>query len=206
MPAGVRHRIAFSGEVAMRTLYVSKQRASAIPHGVRTLEVSPLLAHLIGHIRLIRMLDPRVPEHEHLAAVLIDLIKAAPGLDLVLPQPEDARAARLALYIREHASDTRDLKALASAFGASLRTMQRHFSAETGLSLDAWRQKARLVHAVAILVRGDGIQRRKRLRIRKPERLYRCIQEALRCHTGEVRARYEVTKRHRTRYTASTAD
>ena len=40
---------------------------------------------------------------------------------------------------------------LARRAGASLRTLQRLFPAETGLTLEAWRQKARLIAAVAAL-------------------------------------------------------
>lgn len=157
VPANSPHCITFKGEVAMRTLYISERRAAGVDQHVQTLEVSPLLRHLIEHIHSIKMLDPRIPTHDHLATVLVDLIQAAPALDLVLPLPTDPRAVRLANYLREHPTDKRVLKELAGESGASLRTMQRCFSQQTGLSLDGWRQKARLVHSFSVLTSGNPV-------------------------------------------------
>ena len=157
IPAGMAHRIAFKGEVAMRTLYVSPTRGTGIPPRIATLEVLPLLSQLIQHIQTLQMLDPTIQEHDHLAAVLVDLIRAAPPVDMALPLPDDERAYRLATFLRDHPSDRRNLDALAREFGASLRTMQRRFGESTGMPLDTWRQKARLIHSVAILATGGSV-------------------------------------------------
>ena len=157
LPPFMDHRLAFKGDVALRTLYISRERAADFQANIATLEVSTLLSALIQHIVALHMLDPHVPEHDHLACVLMDLIRAAPKLDTVLPQPKDKRALRLADHLREHPTDKRDLGLLAREFGASLRTMQRYFSADTGMPLDAWRQKARLVHSVAALSAGASV-------------------------------------------------
>src|SRR6202042_3089873 len=49
------------------------------------------------------------------------------------------------------------LAELARGAGASLRTLQRLFPTETGLTLEAWRQKARLITAVAMLSGGAPV-------------------------------------------------
>ena len=157
VPANRQHQITFKGEVAMRTLYVSERRADGVRRQAQTLEVSPLLRHLIEHIHSLKMLDPEIPNHDHLAAVLVDLVHTAPVLDLVLPLPKDARAVRLSKQLREKPRDKRVLNELARESGASLRTMQRCFSEQTGLSLDRWRQKARLVHAFSVLAAGRTV-------------------------------------------------
>lgn len=157
IPPKVTHRITFAGDVEMRTLYVSSQRARLQRNGVVTLEVQPLLSHLIQYIQTIKMLDPGLPEHDHLASVLMDLIVGSPTLDLSLPLPLDDRAIRLADLLRSNPCDKRRLSVLAALVGASLRTMQRHFVGETGLTLDVWRQKARLIHSVASLSAGASV-------------------------------------------------
>ena len=43
LPAGLRHSIAISGEVAMRTLYIAGHRATPLPSVPAVLEVVPLL-------------------------------------------------------------------------------------------------------------------------------------------------------------------
>jgi AraC-like DNA-binding protein/quercetin dioxygenase-like cupin family protein len=157
IPQLVQHRVMVKGEVAMRTLYVSSERARQIVRKVEVLEISALLSELIQHIVSIRMLDPHIVEHDHLASVLMDLIAAAPAVDLALPLPRDERALRLAEHFQNNPADKRDLEALASEAGASLRTLQRCFTDETGLTLEAWRQKARLVHSAAALAAGVSV-------------------------------------------------
>jgi AraC-like DNA-binding protein len=49
------------------------------------------------------------------------------------------------------------LAELARGAGASLRTLQRLFLAETGLSLDAWRGRARMQQAVVSLSNGAPV-------------------------------------------------
>jgi AraC-like DNA-binding protein/mannose-6-phosphate isomerase-like protein (cupin superfamily) len=157
IPPRIPHRIAFRGEVALRTLYISDQRANGVRRAVEAFEVSPLLSELIVHILSEAMLDPRLPQHDRLAGVLVDLIGAAPALDFALPLPRDERALKLAEQLRDDPAGKRDLQALAIEAGASLRTLQRCFSDETGFTIDAWRQKARLIHAAAALAGGASV-------------------------------------------------
>ncbi len=156
IPQRATHEIAMRGEVALRTLYISAERAGDI-RALAALEVAPLLSELIVHIVGLGMLDPRRPEHDRLAGVLMDLIAAARPIDLVLPLPRDARALRLAGALRAGPGDPRDLEALASDCGASLRTLQRCFANETGLTIESWRQKARLAHAATALAQGASV-------------------------------------------------
>lgn len=157
IPSRTPHRIETKGEVALRTLYIAPSRAGEIKRGVEALEVSPLLAELVLHVLSRQMLNPLKPEDDRLAGVLVDQIAAAPAIDLALPLPRDERAVRLAQLLRNDPADRRDLEALAAICGASLRTLQRIFSDETGFTIDAWRQKARLVHAATALAGGASV-------------------------------------------------
>lgn len=157
VPAGVRHAITARGEVAMRTLYIDRPRADPLPVEPRVIAVAPLLRELILHVLSVGMLAPDRLEHDRLAGLLVDLILAAQPEDLALPLPRDPRALRLAALWRDHPADTRELAEVAREAGASLRTLQRLFPRETGLTLEAWRQKARLVHAVERLCAGAGV-------------------------------------------------
>jgi AraC-like DNA-binding protein/mannose-6-phosphate isomerase-like protein (cupin superfamily) len=157
IPAGVEHEIGVRGEVALRTLYISAERAGGVKRNVEALEVSPLLGELIMHILAAGMLDPAQAGHDRLAGVLMDLIASARGVDLALPLPRDPRALKLAEQLRADPADKRDLEELAAECGASLRTLQRCFSDETSLTIEAWRQKARLVHSAAALAAGASV-------------------------------------------------
>lgn len=156
-PPGVAHTILMQGETAMRTLYIAPGRARILPTEAATLQVSPLLRELVLHVLAEDMLDPTRPEHDRLAAVLVDLIAAAPRQDLALPLPADGRARVLADRLLAAPGEGGDLVALAREAGASLRTLQRIFPRETGMSLELWRRKARLVHAAAALAGGASV-------------------------------------------------
>ena len=169
LPPHRRHQIAMQGEVAMRTLYIAPERATPLPLEAAALEVEPLLRELILYVLTIGMLDRLRPEHDRLAGLLIDLLVAARPVDLYLPWPGDPRAQALAERLRAAPTDRSDIAALAAEAGASLRTLQRLFPAETGLTLEAWRQKARLVACGVAAQPGRlGDPYGGRLRLRQP--------------------------------------
>src|SRR5262249_4996987 len=89
IPPHATHEIGIRGEVAFRTLYIAPERAGSVLRDVEALRVNTLLQQLIVHIATIGMLDPRRPDHDRLAGVLLDLIADARGDDLWLPLPSD---------------------------------------------------------------------------------------------------------------------
>jgi AraC-like DNA-binding protein len=103
------------------------------------------------------MLDPRRAEHERLASLLLDLLAAGETARLSLPLPRDARARRLADRMLGAPGAPATLAELARGAGASLRTLQRLFLAETGLPLEAWRSRARMQHGVVLLSGGASV-------------------------------------------------
>jgi AraC-like DNA-binding protein len=157
LAAGVAHEIIMKGEVATRFLYICPELAEPLPPQPEVLEVAPLLRELILHILRIRMLHPDRPVEDRLARLLIDLTVQARRVDLVLPLPRDRRALALAEEVQEAPSNGASLGDLARRAGASLRTLQRLFPAETGLTLEAWRQKARLIWSITRLSAGASV-------------------------------------------------
>jgi AraC-like DNA-binding protein len=157
LPAKVPHGIVMKGEVAARFLYLAPVLARPLPAEPRLLEVAPLLRELILHILTIRTLHPEAPAEARLAALVVDLLLAARPIDLALPLPTDRRARMLAERLQAEPADPAPLAEHARQAGASLRTLQRLFPAETGLTLEAWRQKARLIAAVAALSEGASV-------------------------------------------------
>ncbi|HEY3797537.1 MAG TPA: helix-turn-helix transcriptional regulator [Caulobacteraceae bacterium] len=157
LPAGVPHEIVMRGEVATRFLYICPELAEPLPTLPEVIEVAPLLRELILHILKLRMLHPDKPEQDRLARLLIDLLTQARRLDLALPLPRDRRALALAEQLQETPGTDATLSDLARRAGASLRTLQRLFPAETGLTLEAWRQKARLIWSITRLAAGVSV-------------------------------------------------
>ena len=157
VPGGTPHEIEMRGTVAMRTLYLAPAGDDPRLEACRALEVAPLLRELILHIVSLGMLDVDDPAHARLEGLLTDLLAAAETAPLVLPLPADPRARAFADRLVAEPADTRSLADLARGAGAGLRTLQRLFLAETGLSLEAWRGRVRMQQAVVSLSAGAPV-------------------------------------------------
>ena len=156
LPPKHRHSIVMQGEVAMRSLYLAPERSAVLMKEVMAMEVSPLLRELILHIHEMDMLSEGDPEHDRLAGVLVDVIASAPVGQLCLAMPMDSRAVSVAEWIQDNPAERLNLKAVAQQQGCSLRTLQRAFTKDTGLTLEAWRQKSRLIWSVTQLSNGSS--------------------------------------------------
>jgi transcriptional regulator GlxA family with amidase domain len=145
----------------MRTLYLDPRRVRGLPVACRVLEIAPMLREIILHTVENDGLDRRVPAERRLAAVLLDLLHraldAAPPPALSLPEPRDPRAVRVAALLHASPGTPRSLPALARSSGASARTIERLFKAETGMTFGRWRQQLRLVHALRLLAGGAPV-------------------------------------------------
>ena len=156
-PGGTPHQIDMRGTVAMRTLYLAPAGDDPRLAACRAIEVAPLLRELILHIVRIGMLDVADPAHARLEEVLIDLLAQGETAPLVLPLPDDPRARRFAERLLADPADLTPLADLARGAGASFRTLQRLFLAQTGLSLEAWRGRVRMQQAVVSLSAGAPV-------------------------------------------------
>ncbi len=158
MPAETEHSIRSRGDVAMRTLYIRADVATALPRQCCVIAVSPLLRELILRaVELPLLYDEAGPDGRVMALVL-DEIRALPVLPLHLPWPEDGRLRRLCAAIQVGSRQRADARAMGRAgVGASSRTLARLFRKETGMSFGAWRQQVRLVDALGRLATGQKV-------------------------------------------------
>jgi AraC-like DNA-binding protein len=178
VPAGTLHTEVMRAPISMRSIYISgylsselarhvrppesgprraPARTSAPFDRVRTIAVTPLLRELILHISRIGALDRRRPEQARLVGVLLDQLAAAEDVRLALPSPRDPRARRFADLVTREPGDAASIATLARRVGASLRTIERCFLAETGVAVGAWRRRVRLFHAVRLLEAGGSV-------------------------------------------------
>jgi AraC-like DNA-binding protein len=157
IPAGVRHSVAMSGWVAMRTLYLAPRLLRGLPRRCCVVAVSPLLRELVLHTIVEGMLRRDQAAHRRLVDVLLDQLRVLPAVPLELPIPRDGRALRVARRLQEHPAERATLDALARRAGASRRTLERLFHLETGMSFGRWRQQARLLHAMRLLAGGAPV-------------------------------------------------
>jgi AraC-like DNA-binding protein/mannose-6-phosphate isomerase-like protein (cupin superfamily) len=158
VPAGEMHEIRHCGAVAMRTLYIDRSAAAALPQRCGVVEVLPLLRELI---LAATEQDPDLPDpsgrHALLEQLILCELAVLPAMPLHLPLPRDKNLAAIctALLAAPECSDTLD--DWAARVGASRRSLARHFQAEIGMSFGAWRQQLRLIEALTRLAAGQKV-------------------------------------------------
>src|SRR6185436_5084239 len=143
LPAGTRHTEEFHAPVSVRTLYLAPRLAKTLPRDSCMVNIPPLMRELILHISRIGLLDRRQRTHGHLIHVLLDELVSATDVPLQLPMPSDPRAKRLAAALQATPHDDGDVATLADRAGASRRTIERIFLAETKMTVGEWRRRMR---------------------------------------------------------------
>jgi AraC-like DNA-binding protein len=153
IPAGTECTTTLRAPITMRSLFFAPGVMRRAP-SLRTVVVAPLLRELIQEVTRLGALDRTNARHRRLLAVLLDTIGDAPDVQLEVPTPRDPRARRFAEAVIADPGDTRSVGAIARSVGASLRTVERSFLVETGLTLGQWRRRVRLFHAMDRLEHG----------------------------------------------------
>jgi AraC-like DNA-binding protein len=151
VPAGVKHDVEVPARAAMRRLYVKPPFTRRLPAKCRAVNVSPLLRELLRRAFQLETLDRTKRSERNLMELLLDELAVLRVAPIDLPMPRDARALRAARHVRETLDAAHTLAGVARHAGASSRTLERLFRAETGLSFGAWRQRARLLRALQLL-------------------------------------------------------
>jgi AraC-like DNA-binding protein len=121
--------------------------------------MTPLLRELLERATERGYLAPERPRDARLLSViedeLGDLVAAHPARSLVLPRTARMRCA--AEHLIDQLDDAPSLRAIAGATGMSLRSFERNFAHETGLSPREWLRHARLSAASLALAAGASV-------------------------------------------------
>ena len=153
LPAGTDHGFRTASAVELRTLYLPTDIGPGLPRRCQVLTISPLVRELILHVVTCEIVD--VDQEGALVEVLLNQLREMQEVPLFLPWPRDARALRLAQAMDEGAGGPLD--ELCRRAGASKRTMERLFYAETGISLGRWRTQVHVSRALALLSGGTPV-------------------------------------------------
>lgn len=157
MPRETEHRVEAHSDVAIRTLYIDPHVLTSLPEEACILQVTPLLRELIvTAVAAGAVYEPSSPQ-SRIMSVILDQIGVLPIVSLALPTPQDSRLLRITRSLIENPADQRDLEKWAIEVGASKRTLNRLFSAQTGMSFSAWRQQRRIHRALELLIIGKSV-------------------------------------------------
>ena len=157
VPIGVWHRTLMLGEVRMRTVYIRQEKLAGLPAECCVVGVSPLLRELILAAIALPLDYDEQGRDGHLVQLLLDEIQRMPNLALSVPEPTSPSLQRLCQALRELPDESRPLVAWAAELAMDVRTLQRRFVRETGLTVGQWRRQCRLLQACERLARGESV-------------------------------------------------
>ncbi|MFC3962712.1 helix-turn-helix domain-containing protein [Nocardia jiangsuensis] len=152
VPAAMRNRY----PAAVRVLYFAvRLGAAGAEPGIVMLTGFP--RELLLHVVRVCPLDDADRSRAAVLTVLLDQLRELPAADLALAVPRDPDTARAADLLRTE--PWLATGAVAGAVGLSVRTLERRFRAETGMTLGAWRRRARILDTLEPLAAGVSVTR-----------------------------------------------
>jgi AraC-like DNA-binding protein len=158
IPARTYHRIRMPRAVSMRTLYLRRGLATELPENCTVLHVAPLLRELIVETVRIGDLLLRDALHCALRDLILFYLRNAPAVPTFVTLPKDPRALEVAKALMAEPAQSARLAPLCRKAGISVRTMERVYLREVGMSFDDWRRQVRLMKAVELLVSGCAVK------------------------------------------------
>jgi AraC-like DNA-binding protein/mannose-6-phosphate isomerase-like protein (cupin superfamily) len=153
IPPDAEHQVLMEG-VSTRSLYIEPTAAPWFPNRCQVVDVSPLLRSLLlAAVDLPAEYESRGRDGALVALILHEIRSLTPlPLDLPMPGRDDLRGLCQEFVA---APSVRSMPAQwAAALNVSIRTFNRVFSAETGLTFQQWRQRACVLHAIRQLSGG----------------------------------------------------
>lgn len=157
LPPATHHEVAMLGRVTMRTIYVERAAAARFGPRCRSLEITRLLRELILSLAEEPVAYAPGSRGEHLAALVLSEIEAAPSVPIEIPWPRDRRLVAVCEAIMREPGRTHTIGDWADLAGASARTLIRLFPRETGLHYRQWLRQVHVADAVCRLSRGDSV-------------------------------------------------
>lgn len=158
LPPGVEHQGMNRRELSSCSVYIDPSLADRMPAAPCMLSISPLLRALLEHLRDQPPGPSPSAESQRLLGVVFDQLQQAACAGSYLPASEDALLQPILRAMEADPGDRRALSEWARMVGTSDRTLARHAQKHLGLSLADWRQRLRVVRALALLERGLSIQ------------------------------------------------
>ncbi|EGJ12503.1 AraC family transcriptional regulator [Rubrivivax benzoatilyticus] len=158
LPPGVEHRALNRREAHHASVYVAAALCATMPGEAAAITVDPLLRALLAHLDRHPPAEPPTEAEARLLQVLVDRLVAAPRSGSYLPVSRDPLLAPVLQALQADPADERSVAELAAAVGTTERTLARRCQRELGMPLAAWRQRLRVLRALALLDDGRKVE------------------------------------------------
>ncbi len=157
IPGGAFHHMTAETDVRTRNLYVdSAYSLPALGNACHMLLLTPLMREIIVRLTSSEAAKLEGEENKRLCLVAIDEIQRLESNYISLPGGRDPRLRKVIGHLVRNPYEQCQLSELAQLSGASLRTIERLFKDETGLSFRQWKARLRLLGAIEYLKQGKS--------------------------------------------------
>lgn len=158
MPPDTMHEAWNQHDVRYVTVYVERALCVGLPESPQTLSISPLLKAILADFAARDIRLPVSEEDLRLAHVLVDQIRLARRCESYLPLSGDALLEPVLSALQAAPGDRRSLAEWARGMKTTERTLSRRCHDDLGMSFNEWRQRLKLVAALALLEAGVPVQ------------------------------------------------
>jgi AraC-like DNA-binding protein len=158
LPPEVEHLGLNRHEATFCSLYLARERCRRLPREACAVAVGPLLKAVLQELRVRGIDTPRTPREVRLADVLVDELAAAPRQSTYLPTSDDPLLRPILAALEARPDDQRTLSEWARRVHTTERTLVRRCQRDLGMSFGEWRQRLRVVRALALLEAGRSVE------------------------------------------------
>ncbi len=156
IPGNCLHHMVTETAARTRNLYIDPSYPiRERQQGCAMLLLTPLMREIILRLCSIDSDDDEAG-FKRIGLVAIDELQRLESESLYLPSGHDGRLRRLIGHMVRNPDEPRSLQELSRIAGGSVRTMERLFAAETGMSFRQWRSRLRLLSAIEHLRQGKS--------------------------------------------------
>lgn len=149
LPVGTRHELHVHENSVLLPMFFDAVGVATTMQSITELPVDDELRTLF--LVYIQSEQTIIRPDADIARQILSTIERRPLVSTKLPMPVTPAAASIAELLQFNPGDSRSVENLAAGVHTSLRTIERAFKAETGLTLRAWRIHARMESAVELL-------------------------------------------------------
>lgn len=158
LPANLEH-VGFNRQAACHcSVYVALELCDGMPAEPCALSLSPLVRALLDDLRETPASLNGSAEHERQLRLLLDKLARAPKVGSYLPSSSDPLLEPVLRMLAGNPADERSLSELASLTNTTERTLMRRCQRDLGMSFAQWRQRLKVVTALARLERGHTVE------------------------------------------------
>lgn len=157
IPPHVEHWMRYGSNNEMRYVDVPQDEAAKIGADCRIMAMTPLLSALISATMPDGGADRANDHNETLYDLLRHELVAAPDVPLSITMPQDRRVRRFADAALRDPGAIESVDTWLAGAAASRKTIERLFTAETGMPPSRWLRHARVLHAISRLAAGEKV-------------------------------------------------